>query len=287
MKFTNHYNLDQWICDFLAEDNYDFQPGTISATTLIGPARAWALKQLHPDDLVADYSDFIKTKNGDSIHAGIERSKVAEKLGGFQERRFYAELNGFHISGKMDMVLDNEIHDFKSTGTWKYVKKDFDDYFKQLSIYRWLLAKNGIQVSDYGNIHMFLNDWKRADSLRNSDYPPIPYVKLRIRLMSVDEAEEYIASRVMEFAFALGSLPECTPKELWQTETTWAIYRKAGQSRAFRVLNTEEDANRLAAEIGGVVVKRPGAVKRCGYCSARFVCEQYNHLKEAGLVDGD
>ena len=66
MKFTNKYNLDQWICDFLAEDNYDFQPGTISATTLIGPARAWALKQLHPDDLVADYSDFIKTKNGDS-----------------------------------------------------------------------------------------------------------------------------------------------------------------------------------------------------------------------------
>ena len=84
---------------------------------------------------------------------------LRKKLGGFQERRFYAELNGFRVSGKMDMILGGKIHDFKSTGTWKYVKKDFDDYFKQLSIYRWLLHRNGIQVSDIGNIHMFLNDW--------------------------------------------------------------------------------------------------------------------------------
>lgn len=285
MKFTNKYNLDKWLCEFLAEDDYDYHSGTLSATTLISPARAWALKQLHPDDLIADYSDFIKTKNGNSIHAGIEQSKIAERLGGFQERRFYAELNGFRISGKMDMILDGEIHDFKSTGTWKYIKKDFGDYFKQLSIYRWLLAKNGIDVSDYGNIHMFLNDWKRVDSLRNSDYPPIPYAKLKIRLMSVTEAEEFISSRVMEFAFALNSLPECTPEELWQTDTTWAVCRKVGQTRAVRVFNAEEDANRFAEEIAGVVVKRPGVVKRCGYCSARFVCDQYNRLKEAGLAD--
>ena len=287
MKYTNKYNLDEWLCDFLAEDDYDYQPGTISATTLIGPARAWALKQLHPDDLVADYSDFIKTKNGDSIHAGIERSRVAEKLGGFQERRFYAELNGFRVSGKMDMILGCKIHDFKSTGTWKYVKKDFDDYFKQLSIYRWLLHRNGIQVSDIGNIHMFLNDWKRADSLRNSDYPPIPYVKLRIRLMSVEEAEEYISSRLMEFAFALGNLPECTTEELWQDPAKYAVYRKAGQSRAFRLLDTTEEAQKLADEIGGVVEYRPSKAKRCGYCTARFVCSQYAVMKEAGLVDGD
>lgn len=40
MKFTNKFNLPQHICDWLAFDEYDYNPDTISATTIIGPARA-------------------------------------------------------------------------------------------------------------------------------------------------------------------------------------------------------------------------------------------------------
>ena len=64
-------------------------------------------------------------------------------------------------------------------------------------------------------------------------------------------------------------------------------YRKAGQSKAFRVLETEGEAQALAADIGGTVEYRPSKARRCGYCTARFVCSQYAVMKEAGLVDGD
>jgi len=180
MKYTNKYNLDEWLCEYLAQDDYDYEPGVLSATTLIGPARAWALKMQHPEDLVIDYSDLIRLKNGSAIHAAIELSGVAERMGGFQEKRFYAEFNGFRISGKMDMILDGVINDFKSTSVWKAVKAEYDDYVKQLSIYRWLLEKNGISTADFGYIHFFFTDWKKADMLKNSDYPPIPYTEVTV-----------------------------------------------------------------------------------------------------------
>ena len=287
MKYTNKYNLDEWLCEYLAQDDYDYEPGVLSATTLIGPARAWALKMQHPEDLVIDYSDLIRLKNGSAIHAAIELSGVAERMGGFQEKRFYAEFNGFRISGKMDMILDGVINDFKSTSVWKAVKAEYDDYVKQLSIYRWLLEKNGISTADFGYIHFFFTDWKKADMLKNSDYPPIPYLKVRLNLWSIKQLEMYLSERTVEFAFALGCLPECTPAELWKDPDKWAVYRKAGQSKAFRVLETEGEAQALAADIGGTVEYRPSKARRCGYCTARFVCSQYAVMKEAGLVDGD
>ena len=57
MKFTNKYNLPQHICDWLGFDEYDYQAGAISATTLIGPARAWALKQIHTGRSLAGSSE--------------------------------------------------------------------------------------------------------------------------------------------------------------------------------------------------------------------------------------
>ena len=40
MNYTNKYNLPEHICAWLAADDYDYNPDVISATTLIGPARA-------------------------------------------------------------------------------------------------------------------------------------------------------------------------------------------------------------------------------------------------------
>lgn len=226
MKVTNKHNLPAHICAWLAYDEYDYDPETISMTTLIGPARAWALKRLNADKLTMDYSDLLAVRYGTAIHDSLEKVGVYGE-GDFKEKRFYAELMGFRVSGKMD-------------------------------------------------------------ALRGGNYPPIRYQEQRIELWTIEAAEAYIAARLEEFAFALGSLPECTPEELWQTETTWAIFKNGSTAtRAYRVAKSLEEAEELAAKIGGSWVKRPGMAKRCGYCTTAPFCDQYKRLKAAGCIDGD
>lgn len=286
MKFTNKYNLPRHICDWLAFDEYDYNPDTISATTLIGPARAWALKRLNADNLTMDYSDLLAVRYGTAIHDSLEKVGVYGE-GDFREKRFYAEKMGFTISGKPDALIDGVIRDNKSTSVWKIVHGEFDDYVKQLSIYRWLLHQNGIEATGHAFIDFFFTDWKKSDAAKGGGYPPLRYQEQQIELWTVEQTDSYLEERLSEFAFALGSLPECTPEELWQDPAKYAVYRKAGQARAFRLLETAEEAQKLADEIGGVVEYRPAKAKRCCYCTAAPFCEQYTKLKADGLIDGD
>lgn len=287
MNYTNKFNIPPHICKWLSQDDYDYVSGAISATTLIGPARAWALKQQYSDSVARDYSHMIKSRQGTAIHDSIEKVSIFEDY--TAEERFFADFMGFRISGKMDAIIDGVIRDIKTTGVWKIVKGDFNDYIKQLSIYKWLLAKNGIETADYGMIDFFFNDWKRADALRGGNYPPIPYQEQRIELWSVEQTEAYIAERLEEFVFAKSLLPQCTPDELWQRETKYAVYKRnkdgSRQQRAFKLFDVENDAAACALEIGGELELRPGKAKRCSYCDAAPFCEQYRELLAAGVAD--
>lgn len=285
MNWTNKHNIPKHICNWLKADDYDYIPGTISATTLIGPARAWALKQQFSESLERDYSDMIKSRLGTAIHDSLEKAAAFGEY--TAEERFFADFMSFRISGKMDAIVDGVIRDIKTTGVWKIVKSDFCDYVKQLSIYKWLLDKNGITTADYGMIDFFFNDWKRADSLRGGDYPSIPYREQRIELWPVDQTEAYIAERLEEFVFAKSLLPRCTREELWQSETTYAYYAKEGAAKATKIYPESEqgEAELRVAESGGVVVARPGKAKRCSYCDAAPFCNQYRELLATGAAD--
>ena len=284
MNFTNKYNIPGHICKWLESDSYDYQPGVLSATTLISPARAFVLKKLHRDELTMDYSDLIALRYGTAIHDSLEKVGVYAD-GDFKEKRFFAEIMGFQISGKMDAVLDGVIRDNKSTSVWKFIKKEFDDYIKQLSIYKWILHKNGIETAQHAFIDFFFTDWKKSEAEKGGDYPPIRYQEQRIELMSLEDVEKFIEERLTEFVFAESSLPECTKEELWTRDESWAIYSKAGVTRAKKLCKTEAEAKQYVAENGGVIEHRPGKAVRCGYCTAAPFCEQYRKLKEAGQID--
>ncbi len=284
MIYTNKYNIPDRVFKWLIADDYDHEPGVISATTIIGPARAWALKRKFENELTQDCSAMFRMRGGTALHDSMERAGVFGD-DDFREQRFYADLMGFRISGKMDLVENGVICDTKSTSVWKAVNQDYDDYIKQLSIYKWLLHMNGFETADYGLIDLFFNDWKKADALKGGNYPPIPYQEQRIELWSLQQTEKYIGDRLVDFAFAESVLPECTPEELWQTPSTWAVYAKAGNVRAAKVCHSEAEANEYVASKGGVVEPRPGKVKRCGYCTAAPFCEQFNRMKSEGLID--
>lgn len=285
MKFTNKFNLPQHICNWLSRDDYDYVPGTISATTLIGPARAWALKQQFADSLERDYSDMLALRIGTAIHDSLEKAAAFGEY--TAEERFFADFMSFRISGKMDAIIDGVIRDIKTTSVWKIIYGEFDDYIKQLSIYKWLLAKNGIETADYGVIDFFFTDWKKSDAAKGGNYPPIRFREQRIELWPVDQTEAYIAERLEEFVFAKSLLPRCTREELWQSETTYAYYAKEGAAKATKIYPESEhgEAELRAAESGGVVIARHGKAKRCSYCDAAPFCSQYRELLAAGAAD--
>ena len=284
MNFTNKHKLPEHICNWLALDEYDHDPNTISATTLIGPARAFALKLKHAEGLTMDYSDMLALRYGTAIHDSLE--KAAAYGENIIEERFYAEFLGFTISGKPDAVIEGVVRDNKSTSVWKFVKGEYSDYIKQLSIYRWLLKMNGVEIAEHGFIDFFFTDWKKADAQKGGNYPPVRYAEVRLNLMSLDDTERYIGERLQKFAFAESVLPECSDEELWKTETTWAYFRTPGLLRASKVYKNEADANE-ALKAGGSVQVRKGMAKRCGYCTAAPFCDQFAKLKEAGLVDAE
>ena len=290
MNWTNKHKIPEHICAWLKADEYDHDPKVISATTLIGPARAWALKRRHENELTMDVSDMLALRIGTAIHDSLEKVGVFNERD-FKEVRFYADFQGYTISGKMDAVIDGVIRDNKSTSVNKYLFKDYDDYVKQFSIYRWILDRNGIEVAPYAWVDFFFTDWSKKKARESYDYPQIRYKEVKIPLLSLEETERYIADRLLEFSFAEQTLPECTKEELWQTETKYAVYRKnkdgSRQQKATKIFgeSEKEEAERYATDLNGEVEKRPGKVKRCGYCSAAPFWEQFKNFQLAGLLD--
>jgi len=283
MNYTNRYKIPAHICKWLELDPYDYNPNVISATTLIGPARAYVLKKQHADDLTMDYSDLLAARYGTAIHDSLEKVGVYGE-GDFKEQRYYAEVLGVQISGKMDAVIDGVIRDNKSTSVWKFVKQEFDDYIKQLSIYKFILHRNGIETESFGMIDFFFTDWKKSDAEKGGGYPPIRYQEQRLDTWQLEKTETFIQERITEFLFAESSLPECSKEELWTRDEAWAVYAKAGQSRAKKICKTEAEAQEYIAANGGVIEHRPGKVMRCNYCTAAPHCSQYRKLKEEGLI---
>lgn len=291
MKYTNKHNLPPFIVDFLKSDNYDYEEGVISATTLMQPPRMFALTRKN-EDLEVDVSDLIAARYGTSIHDAVEKVKIP---GALQEERVYAVVDFCKISGKADIILDvdtePQLMDVKSTSVWTYIfKSREEDYKKQLSIYRYLLVKNGINAIDTAKIWYFFTDWSNSKSQNDPNYPQTRTMVYDIRLYSIEETEAYIKDRLKVLLATLEmdqkDMPECTSNELWQKPTKWAIM-KEGRKSAVKVHDDESEAFQHLDGLDDkhYLVTRPGEVKRCNYCHARRVCEQYRRLREEGLCN--
>ncbi len=282
MKYTNNHNLPEYMVKWLMHDDYDYVSGTISATTLLKPSRAYVLSHRHQGELSVDAADLLAIRYGSALHESFENVL----LGQIQETRYFADINGFRISGKPDMVIDNQLHDLKSTSVWSYIynSKD-DDFIKQISIYRLLLHKNGIEVLDTGIIDFLFTDWSKSKAAQDASYPQLRYSQKELKLLSIEDTEIFITERLETFENAFESLPGCTAEELWQSETTYAL-KKDGRKSAIKVYSDLTEANEAAKEDDKLYVEtRPGTVKRCSYCVAAPFCDQCKRLKEHGLIN--
>lgn len=321
MRLTNNSGVALSMAVYLATDDYDYEPGIISATRLLKPTRQVILGQrLPPEHQTMDISSLVKSKGGSSIHDGIERAwktnyaqamlslgystdvidsirinpdddeDLTDKIPVYIERRSYKEIDGVTVSGKFDFIGQGRLEDFKTTGTYTYTKKTKEeDYRLQGSIYRWL--NSDIVTEDYIAIQFYFTDWKAYGLKTEKNYPPCAVYEHRVPLMTLDETETFVRGRLAELARFENTpemgLPLCTPKELWMGDSVWKYYKNPEKTaRATANFGTAVEANARKAKDGnvGIVKEVKAQAKACNFCSAAPICSQYQTLLEQGLI---
>lgn len=319
--YVNNTGVPLSVAVYLATDHYDYVPNAISATALLKSVRQQVLPRRIPRGSPAAQTELlsvVKSRIGTSIHDGIERAwtgghyKAAMQSLGYPQKvidrvvvnpdgelapdaipvymevRSFRELDGFRISGKFDLVAEGRLEDFKSTGTFTWINNTkTEDYRLQGSIYRWLNPE--IITQDHMAIQFFFTDWMPGRAKADPLYPQRITEQLLIPLMSLQETEEYIRSRLQLFSQHIDAdeseLPLCTDKELWRRDPEYKYYKNpAKTARSTKNFDNLFEASQRQREDGGVgiVVTVPGQATACKYCAAFPVCTQKDQL----IADG-
>jgi hypothetical protein len=223
---------------------------------------------------------------GKSVHYILEKGAPDA---GIAEEKFEMSMFGVTIVGVTDLYHNEWIDDHKVTSVFSFLLGDKPEWERQLNIYAVMYLQAGLPVKGL-RVNAILRDWMKSKGLQDADYPPIPFMSVSIPLWEIEEAEGYIAERVMlhEKAEESFEAPMCTPEERWERPTTWAVYKK-GNKRAARVLNSEEAAMNWIVVSGEDKVKyevvlREGESIRCrDYCVVSKVCP-FNPYKDTSHV---
>jgi hypothetical protein len=258
-RYLNSGNVPLSVAVYLATDNYDYVPNTLSATSFLKPTRQIILGRRVPDDMSkVDIMTLVKSRTGTSVHDGIEkawnngRDRALQALGYpqriidkivvnpdpddvtedqipvYMEIRSFRELEGYTVSGKFDFLAEGRIEDFKNTGvfTWVNNTKD-DDYILQGSIYRWLNPK--IVTEDEMRINFIFSDWQAFRAKTDQNYPAHPIMTRTYPLLSEQEIEAFMRNKLREIEHYKDAeeaeLPFCTDKELWRKEPEFKYYK--------------------------------------------------------------
>jgi len=327
MHVTNTMDISLPLAVWLLHDEYDYinEPNYISATSLMKPLRQIVLpKRIAPEQLTEDVSEYIARTLGSSIHSGIEKAwshgnhRLPLKRLGYTddvidrilvnptpeqlrasndvipvyiEQRGMREItvNGttYTIGGKFDMVSDGIVNDFKSTSVWSWVKgtKD-DDYALQGSLYRWLHPDK--ITEDFIRVNFIFTDWSKAMTQSASNYPAKRVEYKDIKLLSVQETENWIRNKLALIQKHLNTpeaeLPECTDEELWRSDPQFKYFSDPSKATVPGARSTKNfdnilDARKFLAEKGkGTILTIPGVPKACGYCRGYAACTQKDRI---------
>jgi hypothetical protein len=292
MKLTNKFNLPETIVNVLKRPTYSKGKAHISATGLLKSPRIFQLEIQHQDEIEQDASEMVWSLFGTAIHGVLEHGKDQHHT---VEERLHAEFEGWQISGAIDLQRNYDdgviISDYKTTGAWS-VMNEKKDWEYQLNIYAWLVEKvKGSNIKGL-EIVAIIRDWSRRDAANKEGYPEAPIKTIQIPLWSYEQREDFILDKIKlhsdaQFARETGEeLPLCTPEQMWEKPTVWAV-KKEGGVRAKSVWNTEEEAHAALSQ-GDVIEVRPGQRTRCeSFCSVRNFCNQWKEFNQGRDNNGD
>jgi hypothetical protein len=140
---------------------------------------------------------------------------------------------------------------------------------------------------DSVGIVAIIRDWSRRDAARNPDYPQSPVKEIPITLWPYQQREDFISERISkhsECEFHMETdeeLPPCTPEEMWEKPTTWALKKKGGV-RAIKVYETQEEAESALDPKVHEIEVRLGSRTRCeSFCPVNTYCQQWRDYQES------
>ena len=292
MKITNKFNLPASILKALHNPTYSKGDSHTSATELLNSPRIVQLKKKHWEDITQDASEMVWSLFGSAVHNILEHGKDKHHI---VEERLHTNFEGWDISGAIDLQEVEEdgiiINDYKVTSAWAVIneKKEWGD---QLNIYAWLVERvKKIPVKKI-QIIAIIRDWSARDAVNREGYPPSPIAVIEYQLSTLTAREEYITKRIEQhneayFAMTTGQeLQECTPEDMWEKPTTYAL-KKTGGVRAKKVYSILSEAEEGLAEAGkGYEIEtREGERTRCQkYCQVSQFCTQYQKYLDANTI---
>jgi len=282
MRLTNKFGLPDTIVNVLKRPTYSKGKAHISATELINSPRIVQLKRLHWDDIEEDASSMVWSLFGSAVHNILEHGKDEHHI---VEERIHVLFEGWNISGAVDLQEVYEdgivINDYKTTTAWA-VTNDKPEWEEQLNIYSWLIQKAKKVPVKQLRIVAIIRDWSARDAVNREGYPQAPIVIIDQPLWPFKQAEDFILNRLQLHGEAYfesetdGKVAECTPEEMWEKPTSYAVI-KIGGKRAKSLHETMEDAQHALNQVKGYEIQvRPGERTRCAsYCQVNRFCTQY------------
>ena len=283
MKITNNFNLPETIVNALKRPTYTKGGAHMSATELLSPPRMVQLRIKNADAIEMDAADMVWSLVGTAMHGVLEHGKGDDHI---VEQRLHTEIDGWSISGAVDLQTIKEdritISDYKTTGVWA-VMNEKKEWEQQLNIYAWLIERVKKSPVEAIEIVAFIRDWKRRDAEVKKDYPDAPVKVIPIELWPYESREAFVKDRIHLHAEGMfqaqtgGDLPLCTPDEMWEKPTIYAV-KKIGGVRANKVFYKRADAEEYLSELGDKyeIEVRDGERTRCqNYCNVRDFCSQW------------
>ena len=295
MILTNKLNLPQPFVD-AATNDHEYTEGRYSVTELLGGTCEAILKRRHADDIEEDVSDRVWAILGTAVHEILRQAEASESQ--IQENWLSVKLeglaSGYELSGIFDLYDDSTgtVTDYKTAGTIKWQKQDFEDYRMQTLLYCWLLQQIGFAAWN-GEIVMILRDWSKGKAKFDKDYPQkqVQRVSFHFSDKDMEEAEEFVYMWFImvkhEETVPDDCLEPCTPEQRWHRPDKYAV-TKDGNKRATRVLDDPDEASALCDELSEKTGKphhvevRVGGDAKCeSYCPVAEFCPYWKGLQQS------
>lgn len=292
MKITNKYDLPQPFVNVVERPTYTKGKAHMSVTELLSSPQIVQLKAKYADQIEVDVIDMIWSIFGSAVHSVLEQGKDENNI---VEQRLHADLDGWHISGAIDLqvVTDKgiEINDYKTVSVWS-VMNDKPEWEQQLNIYAWLVETVKKAPISKIKIVAILKDWKEMEATTRQNYPAKQVVTIDIPIWTMEEREAFIKERIhlhSEALFATDTneaLPECTPAECWEKPTVYAVKKDGGvRAKSVHASLTEAETALEEAGKGYILEVRDGERTRCArYCQVSQWCEQYKTYLEGKCI---
>lgn len=292
MKITNKHGVPEPLYALAAREYYSKGDADYSVTEILSPPRIQRLRAKHNEDVEQDVSDMLWSMLGSALHVVAERSVIPRHT---NEERIVVNFNGVRLSGGIDLQYEDDdgvvISDYKFTSVWA-VMNDKTEWTEQLNVYKRLVELGKGKKVKKLQIIALIRDFNRREAQNRSDYPQSPIHVIDVPMWDAESADFFIEKRIELHRDSKVSadwgdeLPPCSETDRWVRETKFAV-KKEGRKTAFRVLETQEEAEALLATLPpkdkAFIEIRKGEPVRCtgNYCSVNQWCSQYQqYLKE-------